>query len=93
MYSHDQAELLAAKALGWLAKDSDILVQFLGWSGADIADLRKASTSPEMLLSVLDFILLQDDWVIAASDDMGIRPQNFATLRASLPGGAESHWT
>jgi len=45
------------------------------------------------MLAVIDFILLQDEWVISASEAIGIPPQNFASIRAGFPGGRETHWT
>ncbi|MEM9716602.1 MAG: DUF3572 domain-containing protein [Pseudomonadota bacterium] len=88
----EMAETYALKALAWMAEDSEIMGQFLGWSGADAADLAQIGSAPEMMLSVIDFILMQDEWVIDASAAIGLPPEKFAGLRGAFPGGAETHW-
>lgn len=93
MVKQEQAETLALEALNWMAGDADVLGQFLGWSGASADDLRGIGASPDLMLAVIDFILLQDEWVIAASEAIGIPPQNFASIRGGFPGGRETHWT
>jgi len=91
--TQDQAEKMAISALGWMANDVDVMGQFLGWSGASVDDLKHIAQAPEMLLAVIDFILLQDEWVIAASEEIGLPPEKFRTIREALPGGQETHWT
>ena len=89
----EQAETMALQALGWMANDPEIMGQFLGWSGASAEDLRDIGASSDLVAAVIDFILLQDDWVIDAARDIGIPPEKFASIKAALPGGAETHWT
>ena len=89
----EQAETLALGTLEWIANDPEVTGQFLGWSGASIDDLRNAGSSPELMLAILEFILLQDDWVIGASEHLGLPPEKFASIKFALPGGEEAHWT
>ena len=89
----ERAEAMAVQALGWMANDPEIMGQFLGWSGASVEDLRGIGASPTLMIAIVDFILLQDEWVIDASHEIGIPPEKFAAIKQALPGGAETHWT
>ena len=92
-FSQAQAEDLAIQALAWMADDPEVIGQFMGWSGADVDALIGAAEAPEMMLAVIDFILLRDEWVLGASAHLGIKPERFAAIRAAFPGGQETHWT
>ena len=54
-------ELLALRALGFLAETPDALGQFLSVSGATPADLRARAEDREFLGGVLDFLLADDE--------------------------------
>jgi hypothetical protein len=55
-----------------LAGGADDLVEvFLGSSGASLDDLRARAAEPEFLASVLDFILMDDAWVLECADALG----------------------
>ncbi|MBT8455502.1 MAG: DUF3572 domain-containing protein [Rhodobacteraceae bacterium] len=87
------AETLALRALAWLAGNEELLPVFLGASGASEADLRARAAEPEFLGSVLDFLLMDDAWIIAASDAQDIPYDSLMRARALLPGGEAVHWT
>lgn len=91
------AETVALAALGWLAGQDDLWPVFLGATGADAAALRSGiragAADLEFLAAVLDFILMDDAWVIAAAAAQKIAPERLAQARAVLPGGAAVHWT
>ena len=87
------AETLALQALGWLAGREDLWGVFLGATGAQAADLRARAEDPEFLASVLDFLLMDDDWVCAFAADAGLAPETIAPARAALPGGGLPNWT
>ncbi len=87
------AETVALKALGWLAATDDLMPVFLGSSGADASDLRRAAEDPAFLGAVLDFVLMDDAWVVAFCDAEGLSYEVPMTARAVLPGGAQVHWT
>ena len=61
------AEIFALEALAWMAQDEDVLSLFLNASGSSVADLKAQAQSSEFLLAVLDFILLEDQWVLDLS--------------------------
>jgi hypothetical protein len=54
-------ELLALKALGFLAETPDALSRFLALSGATPAELRARAGDPHFLGGVLDFLLTDDE--------------------------------
>ena len=90
---HDSAQLLAIRALGWLAAEREILDAFLGQSGASVEDLRKGAAQPAFLCAVLDHILTEDRWVLACAGELGAPPSALVEARAVLGGGDLRHWT
>lgn len=93
MMSSDQAETLAIQAVTWLVSKSELCDTFLGASGASRDDLRANLQNPEFLVSVMDFILMDDAWVIECCDVIGLKYDQLAIVRASLPTGQQIHWT
>jgi len=91
--TQDRAETVALTCLGWLAASEDLLPVFLGATGASEADLRARAAEPEFLGSVLDFLLMDDAWVMACCGDAGLSPEAPALARAALPGGERVEWT
>lgn len=87
------AETTALQALAWLVGDEEMLGIFLGATGASEADLRGAVDNPDFLGSVLDFILMDDRWVIECCDAQNIPYTRIAEARQGLPGGGQVHWT
>ncbi|MEY8827754.1 DUF3572 domain-containing protein [Sedimentitalea sp. XS_ASV28] len=92
-YSADAAETLALRALSWLLGQDDLLPVFLGASGASEQDLRTRAEEPEFLGSVLDFLMMDDAWVIQFCQAEAIPYEHPMLARAALPGGAQMHWT
>lgn len=93
----EAAETLALRALAWLAGNDELLRVFLGASGAMPDDLRRRAADPEFLASVLDFLRLDDAWIIGFAAASGERPESaaaaIAAARRALPGGDTDHWT
>ncbi len=89
----DRAEAAALGALGWLATQEGLLPEFLGATGASFDTLRTAASQPEFLGAVLDFILADDERVVAWCDSAGLPYTEAMRLRAALPGGDLPHWT
>lgn len=89
----EYAETVALKALAWLAADEALLDSFLGASGLAAADLAARAATPEMLAAVLDFILMDDAWVMAFCDSHALRYDRLMAVRQALPGGQSVHWS
>jgi hypothetical protein len=91
--SQDNAEIIALKALGWVMAQGDLSTVFLGATGASENDLRTRSDDPDFLASVLDFITMDDDWIISFCTGEGLPFDAPMIARMTLPGGAPVHWT
>jgi len=89
----ETAETIALKALAWLAGHDELLPVFLGASGASEADLRTGATDPAFLAALLDFLTMDDAWVIEFCDGAGLGYEAPLAARRALPGGGEVHWT
>lgn len=89
----DLAETIALRALGWLAGNDELLPVFLGSTGASEADLRAGAGDPAFLGAVLDFLTMDDAWVIAFCDAAGLDYSQPIAARQALPGGAQVSWT
>ncbi|MDE9449324.1 DUF3572 domain-containing protein [Aliiroseovarius sp. Z3] len=91
--SPENAETTALKALGWLVADEDLLPVFMGATGVDQDALRAGAGEAAFLGSVLDFLLMDDAWVIRVCDALNLPYDQLAIARQMLPGGAQTHWT
>lgn len=89
----DDAEIVALRALAWLAADEDLLRTFCGATGAARRDLEHAAEDPVFLAGILDFICLDDAWVTGFAAASGLSAEAPARARAALPGGDLPHWT
>lgn len=87
------AETHALALLAWLAGEEEILPLFMGATGVGEDDLRARAGEPEFLASVMDFLLMDDAWVLQGAAATGIAAPNFAMIRAALPGGNLPNWT
>ena len=89
----NEAELLAIRALSWIAERDELASSFLGASGAAADDLRARASDPEFLGFVLDFMLSDEDALLGFAEDAGIPPDAPMRARAALPGGDLPNWT
>ncbi len=87
MSRQDSAETLALQALSWLARNDDLLPVFMGATGAGAEDMAARATEGAFLASVLDFLLMDDAWVIAFCEDQRLPYLAPLQARAWLPGG------
>ncbi len=91
--NQEQAETTALGCLAWLIANDDLVPVFLGSTGISEGEVRERAGEAEFLASVLDFLLMDDAWVIACCDAQGIAYDVIMRARAALPGGAQIHWT
>lgn len=91
--AENAAQVLALDALGWIAGEGELLDVFTGSTGIGPDALTEAIEDPEMLGAVLDFLMMDDAWIVAFCDARGLPYDAPARARAALPGGAQVHWT
>jgi len=89
----ETAETIALQALGWMAGDEELLPVFMGASGVSADDMRTGAADPAFLISLLDFIMMDDAWVMKFCDAFGHGYDAPMQARQALPGGAQLHWT
>ena len=93
--SHTQefAETLALQCFAWLAGHQELLPIFMGASGVTEDDLRQGAGDPVFLGSVLDFVMMDDSWVIDFCAAHGVENDALMRARMALPGGEQVNWT
>jgi len=89
----ERAEQIALSALGWLATNDELLPLFLGSSGASADDIRAQAENPAFLGSVLEFLTMDDAWVVAFCDANGVKYEDPLMARYSLTGAEMVHRT
>ncbi len=80
----ETAETRALEVLTWVLSKDDLIQVFMGATGASQNDLRSNTLSHEFLLSILDFVLMDDSWVISCSKFLNIDPTQIKLIRMSL---------
>jgi hypothetical protein len=78
------AEIVAIRALSFLAGDPERLGQFLSESGIGPETLRASASDPGFLAGVLDFILREDATVKAFADFSQLPAQTITAARDIL---------
>ena len=89
----EQAQVIGLQALAWLAANDDLCPVFLGATGGTVDDFRPGATDPAFLAAVLEFITMDDAWVIAFCDSVDLAYDQPLRARYSLPGAEQVDWT
>ncbi len=89
----DSAESLALQALAWLAGEDEAFGAFLAASGSDAGQVRARAAEPELMGSVLDFMLSDEALLLRFCAETGQSPEAPMRARALLPGGDVPDWT
>lgn len=89
----EAAQLLALRALAWLASDEELIGQFLLATGARPDEIRARAQDADFHLAILDFLLVDDQRVMAFCDAHSYPYTEPQAARAALPGGEAPHWT
>lgn len=84
MLSEKRAQEMAQEALAFIASDAEMTAAMLDASGLQAADLRQAAGQPEFSEFLLDFILQQDDRVLAFADSQSVSPESVLHAREML---------
>lgn len=91
--ARETAETVGLQAVAWLAANDELLPVFMGATGVSEADFRSDLEDPVFQGSVLDFLLMDDAWIMAFCEASGLTYEMPMQARAALPGGGAVHWT
>ncbi len=89
----EQAEILALKALSYLASLEEEMERFSALSGIGSADIMERASDPELLAGVVDFFLAHEDLLTEFCAAHDYHPETPLRARQALPGGDLPHWT
>ena len=89
----EEAEIYALKATNWLISKQDLVEVFMASTGVSEITIKNEFHDGGVLAAVLDFLLLDDNWVIDACQAMGLEPEAMSIVRQLLPGGEKVNWT
>ncbi len=89
----EQAEILALKALTYLAGLDEMMDRFSALSGMAAGDILERAGEPEMLAGIMDFFLTDEALLTEFCEEHEIDPEDPARARMALPGGDLPHWT
>lgn len=84
MLSERRARELALQALAFIASDPEMTAAMLAGSGLQPDEIRHAASQPEFGIFLLDFILQDDDRVLAFAADQQIKPESVLYARDLL---------
>lgn len=91
--TRNSAEIVALNCLAWLIAHDELRDVFMGATGASETDLRTGAQDPAFLGAVLDFVMMNDAWVLEFCGQAGLPGEALMQARMALPGGQEEHWT
>jgi hypothetical protein len=83
----ESAQVLALRALQFLAGDPARLGRFLALTGVGPAALRAEAAKPAFLAGVLDHLLGDETLLHLFAAESGTDPRDAAAARRRLPGG------
>jgi hypothetical protein len=87
--SIDSARSLAVSALNFIGADSDRLDRFLSLTGLGPHNLRTAAADPAFLSSVLDYLVADEELLVAFAAEAGLKPEAVARAHYALSGPAD----
>ncbi len=89
----EMAQTIALQALAHIAADEDRLAGFMAQTGLATEELKQRATEPAFLGGVLDFLMSDENALIAFCAQKDMAPDLPGLARRSLPGGEDVHWT
>ena len=84
--SREEAEILAVRALGFLAQHQERMEGFVRMTGVAVDDLKDHMSDPGYLGAVLDYLLADERYLLAFTDRIGIAPELPYRARRKLEG-------
>jgi len=80
----EAAEVLAIQALGFIAQDDERLGRFLALTGIGPAEIREAARERHFLAGVLDYVIGDEDLLVAFAGHAGVEPPTIRIARRAL---------
>lgn len=87
--NREDAEMVAVRALSFVAADPELLPRFLSLSGIDAGAVRAAAREPGFLAGVLRFIADHEPTLLKFAEESGVAPQDAVEALRLLPFGAQ----
>jgi hypothetical protein len=87
----EQAEVIAIRALGYLAQNAEQLSRFLGLTGLTIETLRNDAGSHQVLAAVLDHLVGDESLLLTFAATAAISPQDIAAAHVRLSTPDDSY--
>ena len=84
--AREDAQMLAAKGLIFIANDQEVLGRFMSLTGLAADDVRGAAGEPEFLAGVLSFFMDHEAVLLAFAASAGILPGHVASAHLALSG-------
>lgn len=81
-----EAEVIALKALGFLASEPERLSRFLALSGVDLADIGTVAENPDFLAGLLNHLLQDESLLLTFTAEQELDPRVPALAAAALGG-------
>jgi hypothetical protein len=81
----EEAEILALKALSFLAAGDKRLERFLAATGMDLNDLRSSASDTAVQSGILDYFLENEGLLLAFCESSGLEPKLAVEARSLLP--------
>ncbi|HYC04038.1 MAG TPA: DUF3572 domain-containing protein [Azospirillaceae bacterium] len=78
-------EIVALRAVAFIAGDEDMLSRFVAVTGCSQADLQARLADPAFLGGALDFIMADETLAVSFAEAEGLSPEAFQALRMRLP--------
>jgi hypothetical protein len=82
----EHAEIIGLQALAWLAGDADRLEKFMNACGIDGTSLRAVADQPETVAAVVDFLLSNEELLLAFCESASTSPETVIAARQHLAG-------
>ena len=84
----EDAEVIALKALGFLASDPERLERFLAVTGLSLQAIRGQAAAPAFLAGVLDHLRADQSLLFLFAEAEDLAPERIDRARRLLPGAA-----
>ncbi len=88
--SDEEAEILAVRALGFLAEHRERMEGFIRMTGVAVGDLRNHASDRDYLGAVLDYLLADERCLLEFTERVGVEPELPYAARRKLEGDPAS---